>query len=126
MGRYLAAGFLGLAAVCGCSGLARPTSDPNYSEKQARETLVAALDAWQAGDARALARQSPPIRLVDDDLAAGTSLVSYEIDPAATFGPHRDVGVNLVLRDRHGGTASKQATYQVILADERAVLRNDP
>lgn len=92
----------------------------------ARETLIAALDAWQAGNAAALSKRDPPIRFSDDEQLAGLKLTDYEfIDEAAPIDPFRDVEVELTLRDARGETLQKVAKYQVGLDPSLTVLRSD-
>jgi hypothetical protein len=114
--------LLGLAV--GCRQQAAPAI--SYDRDDARAVLTAALDAWKSGQVRQLARQKPPIAFTDDDLVMGATLISYELAADAQFGPHHDVAVQVVLRDRRGTTVTKQAIYQVALDPRRAVFRNDP
>ncbi|MHC5545016.1 hypothetical protein ACYOEI_42815, partial [Singulisphaera rosea] len=89
--------------------------------------LVAALDAWKKGEARSLARRDPPIRFVDDDLAAGLRLVEYELEePDAPLLPFKDVPVILSMRDARGKTVRRETSYQVATDPKLAVLRSDP
>jgi hypothetical protein len=115
---------LAIYLAVGCSAPAPPQS--NYDPRDARDTLITALDAWQADTLQQLAQQHPPLRLSDDDLIMGAKLESYQLNPDATFAPHQDVQVDLVLRDRQGTTISRRATYQIVLAPTRVILRNDP
>jgi len=108
----------------GCRQPSAPA--PSYDAQQAREALTTALDAWKSGSLEQLARRKPPVRFSDEDLLSGAELLSYDLDSATAFGPHQDVRVDLVLRDRRGTTLNKTATYQVILEPTLAVLRNDP
>jgi hypothetical protein len=55
----------------------------------------------------------------------GHALVSYELDPAVAIEPHRDVQVELVIRDRTGKQQRRRATYQVVLKPNPSVVRND-
>ncbi|MBI2825542.1 MAG: hypothetical protein HYX69_12735 [Planctomycetia bacterium] len=114
--------------VAGCSGRQPPTlDDAAFDNERARETLVAALDAWRQGRTRDLARRNPPIRFADDDLARGARLVGYEIvEPAAPARPFKPTLVLLDLRDPQGKTARKTASYHVALTPGLAVLRGDP
>ncbi len=116
-----------MLTLAGCSGDGRPVfNDANYDAESARRTLVAALDAWQAGRAGELARRKPPIRFVDDDQRAGLRLMSYELaDPAVTIRPFADIDVQLTVRDRSGKTMQRTATYQIVLSPGLAVLRTD-
>lgn len=92
----------------------------------ARETLLAALDAWKAGDTTALAKRDPPIRFSDDEQLSGLKLTEYElIDEEAPIDPFRDVEVELTLRDARGETLQKVAKYQVGLDPSLTVLRSD-
>ena len=87
--------------------------------------MTIALDAWKSGKLKQLAQRNPPLRLSDDDLLMGAKLVSYQVNPDARFGPHQDVRVDLVFRDRNGRTVHREATYQIVLEPAPSVLRND-
>lgn len=108
----------------GCGKSAPVASETE--KKDAREALIAALDAWQLGKQSSLPSQTPPIAFRDDDVVQGFALVSYELDPALEIKPHTDVVVNLIVRDKSGESLHRQATYQVSLTPMRTVLRNDP
>jgi hypothetical protein len=112
-----------LLAVAGCSQAA---TSAKFDGDEARKTLTDALDAWKEGRARELAQASPPIRFVDDDLASGARLVSYECEATAnSFRAFQNVPVTLMLEDRAGKTKRKTVTYQVALAPRLAVLRSE-
>ena len=115
--------FLHLALALGCG-----KSLPVASEREkadAREALVTALDAWKAGKVNGLKSRTPPVKFMDDDVVQGHTLVSYELDPSAVVEPHRDLQVDLVVRDRTGRQQRRRATYQVVLKPNPAVVRND-
>jgi hypothetical protein len=115
-----------LAAFACAHDAAPPASQPAYDSEQARAALVAALDAWKKGEARALARRQPPIRFVDDDFATGLKLSDYEIDePDRPIALHENVAVILSLRDARGRTIHREAQYQVATSPGLAVLRSD-
>jgi hypothetical protein len=116
-----------LIAAAGCSGGAEPAVGSRYDPEQAKAALVAALDAWKKGEARALARRNPPIRFVDDDLAAGMRLSDYEIEePDAPVSLHKNIAVILSLRDARGRVVRRETYYQVATEPGLAVLRSDP
>jgi hypothetical protein len=115
-----------LIVAAGCSAGVEPADHPRYDSVQARAALVAALDAWKKGEARALPRRNPPIRFVDDDFATGLRLSDYEIEqPDAPSGLHKDVEVILSLRDSRGKVIQREARYQVATEPGLAVLRSD-
>lgn len=119
--RCLLLGALVLAAGCS-SG----PPMPHYDSKQAEETLLAALDAWKAGQAGALGRRHPPVRFEDEDWRGGLQLADYRLkQPSGPVRAFEDVEVVLVLRDRRGATVEKTVAYQVALAPGLAVLRSD-
>jgi hypothetical protein len=116
---------LTLCALLAAAGCSRATS-AKFDVGEARKTLTDALDAWKEGRARELAQASPPIRFVDDDLASGARLVSYECEATAnSFRAFQNVPVTLVLEDRAGKSTRKTVTYQVALAPRLTVLRSD-
>jgi hypothetical protein len=115
-----------LVVTAGCSTGAEPADLPRYDPSQARAALVAALDAWKKGEAKALPRRNPPIRFVDDDFATGLRLSDYGIEePDAPSGLHKDVEVILSLRDPRGKVIHRVARYQVATEPGLAVLRSD-
>src|SRR5215470_3125862 len=121
--------LIALASSFGCCWLGCTRSAPPagaYDRSAARETLVAALDAWQRGQGGQLAQRQPPIRFADDDFRSGSRLVAYELAEAdGLFGPHQDVPVKLTLLDRRGRTVTKSVSYQITLSPGLAVLRTD-
>lgn len=115
-----------LLITAGCSGSTEQPSASDYNSDQAKDALVAALDAWKKGEARGLAQRKPPIRFVDDDFAAGLRLADYEVqEPDAPISLHKDVDVILSLRDAKGKSVRREAQYQVATEPGLAVLRSD-
>jgi hypothetical protein len=115
-----------LFAAAGCGRPAEPTVEVRHDSEQARSALVAALDAWKKGEAKALAKRVPPIRFLDDDLAAGCRLSDYELmEPDAPIRPHENVPVILSLRDPRGKSVRRETSYQVSTDPGLAVLRSD-
>jgi hypothetical protein len=116
-----------LIVAAGCSGGAGPAVESRYDSEQAKAALVTALDAWKKGEARSLSRRNPPIRFVDDDLAAGLQLSDYEIEePDAPVSLHKNIPVILSLRDARGRAVRRETQYQVATEPGLAVLRSDP
>jgi hypothetical protein len=125
--RIRAIPFLLAVLTAGCSARTGEVGAVRHDPERAKLALVAALDAWKKGEARALSQRTPPIRFVDVDLAAGWRLAEYEIqEPDATIRPHTDVAVILSLRDRRGTTVRRETHYQVSTDPALAVLRSDP
>ncbi len=115
-----------LIAIAGCTQTPELPTDLRYDSGEARAALVTALEAWKKGEARALARRSPPIRLDDDDWKAGLKLADYEIEePDREIELHQDVEVILSLRDARGNVIRREARYQVATKPGLAVLRSD-
>lgn len=114
--------------AAGCSPVAAPIADDkSYDTERARQTLITALNAWEQEKASGLSRQKPPIRFVDDDLAAGCQLSDYEFMPdSEPIRAFQNTPVMLTVRNRRGVTVRKAANYQVTLEPELAVLRSDP
>jgi hypothetical protein len=114
------------AALLLTTGCSRDLLPVGHDPAPAREALVAALEAWKAGQAGKLKTGNPPLRFVDDDWVEGKVLVGYELaNPKAQFLPFENLPVELELRDRSGRTFRKSALYQVTLQPHRAVLRAD-
>jgi hypothetical protein len=115
-----------LIVTAGCSGRGEPAIDARYDPEKAQAALVAALDAWKKGEARALPRRDPPIRFVDEDCMAGLRLSDYGIEePDPPTGPHDNVHVILSLRDARGKVVQRDARYQIAIEPALAVLRSD-
>ena len=116
-------GVVLLAAGCG------PARNPGdllaYDPATARGVLATALDEWKAGRAAGLGKRSPPVRFVDDDLAAGALLLDYKMPASGPAKAFESVRVELTLRTRQGQTATRPALYQVVLSPSPAVLRAD-
>jgi hypothetical protein len=108
----------------GCGG---PSRHPSPPAAEARRALETALDAWKQGRVKSLNARTPPVRLVDQDQAAGRSLNAYRLtgEPEAV-GPTLNFPVELTLRDRRGASRSVSTVYQVALEPDVAVFRNDP
>ncbi len=114
-----------LLLTTGCSRRESPSEEIAYDSELARQTLIAALDAWRQGQTWGLARQVPPIRFHDDDQMAGWRLTDYQLPDASTpLAPFGEVLVTLRLQ-RHGATVEKTVAYQVSLTPQRAVFRGD-
>jgi hypothetical protein len=119
-------GFALLIILASCSGSTKPAAEGHHDPERARLALVTALDAWKRGEARALARRTPPFRFVDEDFAAGWKLADYEIEePDAPIRRFENVAVILSLRDKGGRTVRRETTYQVTTDPALAVLRSD-
>jgi hypothetical protein len=115
-----------LVAAVGCSGKVEPTAEVRHDSEQAKQTLIAALDAWKSGKAQSLSRRNPPIRFEDEDFTAGFRLADFELEePDAPVPAYSDVPVILSLRDRRGKSVRRETRYQVTTAPGLAVLRSD-
>ena len=109
--------------ACGCSCA---PDQPPYDSQRAQETLIEVLDAWKQGLAADLGKRNPPIRFEDEDCRNAMTLAEYRLaKPETPLRPHDDVQVVLVLNDRQGRVVEKTVVYQVALAPDLAVLRND-
>ncbi len=112
-----------LGAVTGCHDTPPAV---HYDGQQALAILTTALDAWKQGNAKHLSQQTPPIRLVDDDFRNGLQLISYRLcEPDALIQAHRDVEVELTLKNRQAEIVQRLVTYQVSLPPHAALLRSD-
>jgi hypothetical protein len=117
----LLVGVLALASGCGGTPAA---ADPD----QARQTLIAALDAWKSGEAPdALAARSPAIHVSDADWNAGATLTSYEADNSAQPAGY-DLSFSVVLELK--GPKAKaptrcNAVYVVTTHPKALVLRQE-
>jgi len=111
--------------LVGCSRLPQPAS--TFDSGAAKRALVESLEAWKAGEVAALRGLMPPIRFVDDDLAAGLELDDYRLnDPEGVIRPHQGVVVELFVQRKGGSLIRKRAEYQVSLWPTVSVLRADP
>lgn len=119
-GRAWGAAMVALLAA-GCTSPNAPVDSP-----QARQALVQALDAWQAGETPdALRAQTPSITVGDVDWEAGKQLASYEILPAENNdGANLHCTVKLKFKGSSGANASEQVTYIVGTAPVITIFRN--
>lgn len=109
-----------LFGALGCSRALPAPADPD----QARETLVAALDAWKKGEKiETLPERSPPIRVRDDDWMSGWTLRSYAIGAHEAIGRQRRVAVKLSLQDAKGKTAVKNVHYEIDTNPATVIVR---
>jgi hypothetical protein len=116
--------FVCVAGLIGCGRFA--LTDVVEDPELAKQTLVAALDAWKAGQVRSLGSQVPPIRFADDDQRAGSQLVEYDFsEPDQPIRPFHDVKIAITLRNARGMLTSKLVCYQVGVDPDLTVLRSD-
>jgi hypothetical protein len=112
-----------LALASGCSS-APAAADPD----QARQTLIAVLDAWKSGETpHDLAARSPAIHVSDPDWKAGATLASYEADETSQpAGYDASFSVVLELKGPKAKAATKsKAVYIVSTHPQAMVLRRD-
>jgi hypothetical protein len=115
--------FLALAAA-GCPR--NPFPIGNYDDAQARQTLIAALEAWKQKQVAALATREPPIRFVDEDYSGGSVLLEYELLAAdQPIRPYDNVPVRVTLREPQGTVITTDVAYQITLEPKLAVLRGE-
>jgi hypothetical protein len=113
-------------ALLGCGDELAPRGSPPARD-EAEQILTKALDAWKNDRVKSLGEQEPPIRFVDQDQAAGAKLEGYEIGAnMKAVGPVIDFPVTIRIRDRRGKASEVATMYQVTMAPNVAVLRNDP
>ena len=115
--------ILAIIPALGCGQKLPAASDGEKAD--ARQALLTALDAWKAGKTAALKSRTPPVKFLDDDAVQGHALVSYDLASGAVIEPHKDVQVDLVIRDRAGKQQRRKATYQIVLVPNPTVVRND-
>ena len=117
----LLVGVLTLASGCGGTPAAADAD-------QARQTLIAALDAWKRGETpEALAARSPAIHVSDTDWKAGATLTSYEAaDSARAAGYDLSFSVVLELKGPKAKVSTKSnAVYVVSTYPKALVLRQE-
>jgi hypothetical protein len=115
----------GICLAIGCTG--RDPTEVSTQSDRYRNLLTTALDAWKAGTPGALLDLQPPIRFVDDDLAAGRKLLTYELDgPDDKVRPFENVYVTLTVQAADGKKIERQVGYQVSTEPTPAVLRSEP
>jgi hypothetical protein len=112
-----------LALASGCGGT------PGAADAEsARQTLIAALDAWKSGQTPdALAARSPAIHVSDTDWNSGATLTNYEAaDSAVPAGYDLSFSVVLELRGPKAKVPTKSnAVYVVSTHPKALVLRQD-
>jgi hypothetical protein len=113
----------GLATGCGSSHL------PDAGEPdQARQAVTQALDAWKAGSRPdGLATAASPLRVLDNDWAAGATLVAYRLvgDPMPLGQSHQQ-SVELDLKDaRTGKPLTRSINYTVTAGSPTVLARQD-
>ena len=117
----LLVGVLALASGCGATPAAADADS-------ARQTLIAALDAWKSGETPdALTARSPAIHVSDTDWNSGAALTSYEAaDSALPAGYDLSFSVVLELKAPKAKAPTKsKAVYVVSTHPKALVLRQD-
>jgi len=115
--RWAAALLLVVAA--GCGQVLPPETDAGV----ARAALVAALDAWKAGETpESLEGRSPPVYIQDGAWARGAALESYEVTVEGRSGLSVRFEVALVLRQEDGEERERVARY-IVDAAQAVVIR---
>lgn len=112
-------------AASGCSN--GGAADLTVERDLARESLVAFLDAWKAGQsADELKARSPSIIAGDHAFAAGTKLVSYTLVGDDTDdGANLHCSVDLVLQDDKAGEVKERVGYIIGTEPVITVFRAD-
>ena len=115
-------GALLISAGCGMGGSAHP-ADPD----QAREALIAVLDAWKAGEKpEDLGNRTPPIHVKDTDWKGGFVLVSYNAQTEGKLaGYDMNCPVSLELKSPKGKSAKKTVIYTITTRPELLVTRQE-
>lgn len=112
-------------AVSGCNsgGAADLAVEPDL----ARESLVAFLDAWQAGRSPAdLQTRSPSIIAGDHAFAVGTKLISYTlVGDDADDGANLHTSVDIVLQDDQAGEVQQRVAYIIGTEPVITIFRAD-
>jgi hypothetical protein len=125
--RTFFASLIVLTAFLGCTS--RPDAmkeGGEYHSAEAKKTLISTLDAWNAGRAGSLPRQTPPIRFADDDVSAGLLLMDFQLtSPDSPIRKNDVVSVELKLKNRKGQIVERKVGYQVILSPSLAVIRSE-
>jgi hypothetical protein len=116
-----------LIAVCalGCSHQGPP--DRTLDPAQARELLVAVLDAWKSGRSHAEPLETEPsLRVADEDWLVGRRLIEYRLLPGeSVVGERLSSPVGLSLETPEGRRISSQVVYLISTAPELSVIRVD-
>ncbi|MBI1325066.1 hypothetical protein GC170_18025 [bacterium] len=116
----IAAVFLTLASGCACGG--SRVSDP----AQAEEILSTALEAWKSGtSSEDLASGNPAIVVYDPDWKAGTSLVTFEPQPARLAGNNVTLPVRLTLKTGKGRKVQRTAVYAITTNPVNMIVREE-
>ena len=112
-----------LLASLGCGGSSAHTADSS----QGKQTLIAVLDAWKAGETPdALAGRTPAIHVSDADWKGGSKLVGYKADGEGRLvGYDMNYPVTLELKTPKGKSVKKAAVYTVTTSPQLLVLRQE-
>jgi hypothetical protein len=112
------------ALAGGCSAEPKPLG-PATTPDAARVALAAAFDAWKQGKTRDdLARQSPPVYLLDDDFARGRKLTDYRVEGDPTpVGTGLTYVVHLSFAD--GQPPTRRLAYRVVTDPTISISRED-
>ena len=115
----IAAMFLTLASGCACGSR---VSDP----AQAEEILSTALEAWKSGTSSDdLASRNPAIVVHDPDWKSGTSLVTFEPQPARLAGNNVTLPVKLTLKTGKGRKVQRTAVYAITTNPVNLIVREE-
>lgn len=116
----IAAMFLMLASGCACGG--SQVSDP----AQAEDILSTALEAWKSGtSSEDLASRNPAIVVHDPDWNSGTSLVTFEPQPARLAGNNVTLPVKLTLKTGKGRKIERTAVYAITTHPVNLIVREE-
>lgn len=119
-GGLVAAAFL--TFISGCAGGGSPVSDP----AQAEEILSMALEAWKSGTSSDdLASRKPSIVVHDPDWKSGTSLVTFEPQPARLAGNNVTLPVRLTLKTGKGRKVQRTAVYSITTSPMNMIVREE-
>jgi len=106
-----AAGLALLLCLAGGCGKGLP---PETDAGQAREAIVAALDAWKEGRApETLRERRPPVDFRDVQWENGSRLTAYEVKGEERSGLSVRFTVQLALQEKGGGSRERVVVYNV-------------
>lgn len=108
--------FLGGVLILGLvSGCGKNTAPPPVDQKDARDGLTTALEAWKRGDSQSsLAQLSPSIEFVDPSWEKGFRLMNFKILPNEEWeGRMARLTVKLSLKNKDGEESEREITYTV-------------
>lgn len=115
--------FIFALALCGC-GRSLPDAPIRLNDTEQR-AVIDAMDRWKKGESpEALAKGTPPIKVIDGDWKAGAKLIAWRlVEEPKNKGIIRRIPVELKLRDDKGKTITRVVRYSVSVNPSPSIVR---